>query len=164
MPGPKPRPVSERFQEKWIFIAPTGCWDWTASIDGNGYGKLGVKGKFKRASRISYELHKGPIPDGLCVLHTCDNPKCVNPDHLFLGTLAENTRDMMRKGRSKLGTNLEGEKHGRAKLKAKDVLAIREMRRRHPGQSGVFDFLVRWFGVSPSQACAVANGISWGHI
>lgn len=88
----------ERFLEKFDF-SPSGCWEWKAGLHTAGYGAISVSGKKEGAHRVAYELFVGPIGEGLCVLHTCDNPPCVNPEHLFLGTLVENNRDRDAKGR-----------------------------------------------------------------
>ena len=77
-----------------------GCWGWTGSGTKFGYGNFYVNNKMVRAHRFSYELHKGPVPNGHFVMHTCDNPKCTNPEHLEVGTNQENIKDMRRKGRS----------------------------------------------------------------
>ena len=93
------RPLVERFWEK-VVKTPT-CWLWTAAAQG-GYGVIGDphrKGRVLRAHRVSWELHDGPIPSGMDVLHRCDTPACVRPDHLFLGTAADNIADMFAKGR-----------------------------------------------------------------
>jgi hypothetical protein len=86
-----------RFYAK--FLIADGCWEWAASLNDAGYGQMSVNGVPDRAHRISWHIHRGEIPDGLFVLHKCDNRRCVKPDHLFLGTHADNMRDMSRKGR-----------------------------------------------------------------
>ena len=86
----------------WSLVNKTpGCWEWIGRFGNAGYGQVKRNGKNKGAHRISYELTHGAIPAGLCVLHRCDNRKCVRPDHLFLGTKRDNTRDMIQKGRAK---------------------------------------------------------------
>jgi hypothetical protein len=103
--APQP-PVSERF---WPKVRKTGgCWEWSAATRLCGYGVLNVLGRTVDAHRISWELHYGPIPRGMVVCHRCDNPPCVRPDHLFLGTKRDNTHDMLRKGRGKNGTHSYG--------------------------------------------------------
>lgn len=99
--------LQQRFDEKYFIEPNTGCWIWTGSLD-KGYGKI-VVGKTAAgnprpipASRLSYELHKGS-PAGRVVCHKCDTPACVNPDHLFLGSYKDNSRDMVKKGRCKAG-------------------------------------------------------------
>jgi hypothetical protein len=93
--------VEQRF---WARVRKSdGCWEWTgACFKCGGYGQFTIEhGQQVRAHRHSWELHNGPIPKGLWVLHRCDNPKCVRPDHLFLGTCTDNARDMMAKGRGR---------------------------------------------------------------
>lgn len=94
-------PARERFEKK-VRKDADGCWYWTATRNNQGYGQMRADGKLKLAHRLAYELFCGPIPQGLCVLHSCDNggQGCVCPSHLWLGTAAENTEDMARKGRS----------------------------------------------------------------
>ena len=97
----------------------TGCWQWRAHTDKDGYGVLPGDSKNTRAHRFSYEFHKGPIPDGLVICHHCDNPGCVNPEHLFVGTKKDNAQDALRKKR-----HYVGEKNGRSKLTEENVKEI----------------------------------------
>ncbi len=91
--------VSERFPDKFTPEPYSNCWLWTASANELGYGTILVNGICTLAHRVSWQLYRGEIPNGLCVLHRCDTPACVNPDHLFLGTSRDNTIDMLKKGR-----------------------------------------------------------------
>lgn len=100
----------------------TPCIETIASLDTHGYGQVTVAGKSWLHHRLEWTRRKGPIADGLCVLHKCDNRKCVRVSHLFLGTKRDNAIDMYRKGR---GPNNKGTNNGRAKLTAKQVQAIR---------------------------------------
>ncbi|KKN92327.1 hypothetical protein LCGC14_0208180 [marine sediment metagenome] len=99
----------------------SGCWEWQAYYNPNGYGTFWLKDRKHQAHRVSYAMSYD-IPEGLCVLHTCDNPPCVRPSHLFLGTQADNMTDMVNKGRRRPA---RGIRSGRAKLTETQVKAIR---------------------------------------
>jgi hypothetical protein len=114
-------PIEVRF---WQKVNKTGaCWLWTASVNNRGYGVVGLPGKYggtMYAHRLSYEIHFGPIPSEMVVMHVCDTPRCVNPDHLRLGTYLENMQDCVKKRRI-----ADGERHSQARLTADDIRAIR---------------------------------------
>lgn len=147
----------DRFWEKVKTDGATDCWEWSAFKDAQSYGKISVKGKARLAHRVSYELHRGRIPVGKLVCHSCDNPSCVNPSHLFLGVSADNVSDMDRKGRRTTVASL-GEDHGRAKLGPSDIAAIR-------ASEGVSQrALAERYGVGQSQIQRIRAGESWSHI
>jgi hypothetical protein len=101
--------MTERF---WAYVQKTAsCWVWTGTQSDNGYGRIWGKGRHIKAHRFSWELHNGPIPEGMHVCHKCDTPACVNPEHLFLGTASDNMRDMVAKGRHSWGENRPGASH-----------------------------------------------------
>jgi hypothetical protein len=148
----------ERFWSKVNKQAENGCWEWTASKRGRGYGQFKLDGTMATAHRVSWMLEHGPIPagegyHGTCVLHRCDNPPCVNPDHLFLGTNADNMRDMAEKGRQ----DAAGESNGRAKLTEADVHAIRADNRSPRA-------IAAEYGVSQNQISLIKNRKRWTHI
>ena len=153
----------------WIQAAPddSGCWNWTGSFDGKGYGRIrgyGRKGHDLRAHRAAYEMVNGPIPAGNYVCHHCDNPRCVRPDHLFAGTQLDNMRDMAAKGRQAFqrhpGGAPRGTRNGSAKLTEADVRAIR--RERQEGASLVA--LGLRYGVNHTTISGIARGRLWKHI
>lgn len=108
-----------------------GCWEWNKSRLPQGYGTVTVDSKTWRAHRYSFYIFNGYLDPDLAVMHTCDNPPCVNPDHLRQGTRQDNSNDMKAKGRSRARYNREndarGSKHGRSKLTEEDVVEIRGM-------------------------------------
>jgi hypothetical protein len=113
-----------RFLKRVDMRGKNECWEWLASRN-TGYGQWHANGTMELTHRASYRLFVGPVPEGMFVCHKCDNPICVNPDHLFLGTQTDNMRDMWAKKRERPGRP-KGEQHGMAKLTADIVKQIRE--------------------------------------
>jgi len=152
-----------RFQEKvFIMTEAKGCWLWMGSIRKDGYGQM-FRGKDRTtpipAPRASWIIHRGPIPDGLWVLHECDVRSCVNPDHLFLGTRQDNIDDMVRKGRHVVGDH-RGE-NGTNKLTGEQVLEIRAIKSFPRGyQAGA----AKRYGVTKTCIWCVLNRRTWTHI
>lgn len=160
------------FAAKVSIGAPDECWEWQGAQVRYGYGNstLILQGKRVRgAHRVAWVLQFGPIPNNLCVLHKCDNPPCVNPAHLFLGTRADNIRDCIRKGRNKTDIagemarhperRAKGEKIGLAKLTEKDVENIRRLYKEGWPQ----DIVGSKFGVSQSTISHIINRKTWKH-
>ncbi len=147
----------ERFL-KWTDVrGPTDCWHWKGFIRPREYGQFrSASGIPELASRAAWRLMKGPIPKGMLVLHKCDNPKCVNPSHLFLGTQQDNMTDMWEKGRARPGVS-RGSKHGCAKLNEAIVAEIRASSER------ATDMALR-YGVSITTICDIRKRKIWKHI
>jgi hypothetical protein len=112
------------------------------------------------AHRLAWELTNGPIPDDACVCHHCDNPRCVRPDHLFLGTQRENLRDMRNKGRGAIPAPRQGSKHHKAKLTESEVIAIRAAHSAGETQLS----LARRYHVTGANICDIVNGHTWKHL
>lgn len=150
--------LRERFDEKWKICPDTGCWIWIASRLIDGYGKIKVAGIPARAHRVSWELYRGPIPEGICVLHHCDTPPCVRPDCLFLGTMADNNADRDAKGRTVVP---QGEQVGLSKLTAPKVMKIRFMY----SSGGITQVeLGAIFGVHNGVISRIINRKAWAHV
>lgn len=130
------------------------CWEWQASRTEWGYGRIyvGPEGRAVRSHRLAYELEYGPIPDNMIVLHTCDNPPCCRPSHLVVGTFADNTHDMIRKGRQP-----KGENHKNAVLTAGDVQEIKRRILAKENQRR----LANEFGVSPATITLIKQSKTW---
>lgn len=151
-------PLHERFL-RHIDRTDT-CWVWTGNTSRNGYGSIqegGRNSKTVSAHRYSYEIHKGRIPNGMVVMHACDNPSCVNPEHLSVGTPQENTQDMIRKGRKRTVAPL-GINNGKSKLNDDLVRYIRNNREKSHAS------LARELGLSQNCIRGVRSGRTWGHV
>jgi hypothetical protein len=141
----------------WSKVDKTeNCWNWTAGTYEKGYGLYSIKNRNYRAHRVSYEMHKGPIPEGMLVLHQCDNPRCVRPDHLFLGTNADNMADKIAKGRE-AHVGAPGSANGLAKLTEDQVIAIRQ-------EAGTHQQVADKYGVSRRAIMEIRSRRRWKHI
>jgi hypothetical protein len=146
----KSKPLDQRFNEK--VLKTDSCWLWKSTLNNKGYGMLFISKRpkyvIKTAHRVSWELHYGPIPDDLCVLHKCDTPACVNPEHLFLGTHKDNMVDAARK-----------ERIGGIKLTAAQVEEIRAL-----GEQGLLHReIAAMYGVSRNNISQIIGMRSWDH-
>lgn len=155
--GPAKREVAERFWSRVLKHPYPGCWEWQKITTHNGYGEIWVDGKMLRAHRVSWEMVNGKIPDGIFVLHKCDNPSCVNPSHLFLGTHQDNMDDCARKGRVSI---LRGENSPASILKKDQVLEIAKLTRRGIGCR----IVAMAYGVSRQTVSDIRSGRNWGHL
>lgn len=148
---------NDSFDEKYTVNQTTGCWNWVGAISGDGYGSLSDGTRMAKAHRFSYGRFVGKIPEGLVICHKCDNTLCVNPDHLFVGTMKDNMEDMVIKRRS---NKLFGENHNQAKLTDAEVVEIRSCLKR--GVKGVD--LARQFNVTPQMVSLIKSGKFWKHL
>lgn len=148
----------EQIFSKNYTIKDNGCWEWKGFRDKNGYGELGraIKGIERKAHRFSYAKFKGKIPKDLCVCHSCDNPGCVNPDHLFVGTNKENHQDKVEKSR-----HVKGEECHKSKLNEEQVKSILSLYK-----SGRYTQrqLASIYTVNQYAIWAIVNRKSWKHI
>ena len=159
------KPVRDRFWPKVDVRGPDECWEWRGARLPHGYGVIGSGGKHGHnlyAHRVSYELSIGPILDGMKVYHHCDNPPCVNPGHLFLGTQRDNIHDMISKGRQApvSETRHVGEASGAAVLTEDDV---RVMRAAFVNGERICN-LARQYGVGWTAASDAVRGRTWRHV
>jgi hypothetical protein len=141
-------PLAQRLK---MYVSPTdtGCWEWNGGRNSKGYGRIKIDGKRVSVHRVVYELLVGPIPDGMFVCHTCDNPCCCNPDHLFIGTNQDNVNDMVSKGRQY------------SKLAKEDVIAIKQIYRR--GNTTKRQ-LAEMFDVDFYTIKDILDGTTWKHV
>lgn len=146
--------VAERLKKYSELNPDTGCVEWIRSKDTCGYGHLVVNGKLCLAHRMAFELANGFLPKETHVLHKCDNRACINPDHLFAGTHAENMADMKAKGRN---ISFRGELSARARLTEEMVVRIRQDNRYHPEVAADY-------GVSRSAISMIKRRVTWSHV
>jgi hypothetical protein len=151
---------SESLAERFMSHVAKGpsCWDWQASKMNSGYGQFGILGKMRQAHRVSYELHVGPIPDGMSILHSCDNKICVNPAHLRAGTRAENLKEAYERKRRAV-PDLRGEKHPGAQITASDAMRMRDLRTTGMTVAAI----AKRYGVKRSLVSDVVNKRTWRH-
>lgn len=145
-------PLAQRFLQ-YVRRDPDGCWEWLGAVDNTGYGRISVGGKrgpVEGAHRVAYRLWCGQIASGMFVCHRCDNRRCVRPDHLFVGTVADNNRDARSKGR------YDGQSNPRARFSDATVVAMR--RRAADGLGTVA--IAREFGVSTSHTSEIVGGLA----
>lgn len=175
MTNPQNRNTAET---AWGYVKkgePDECWLWTSTVTSNGYGRICFNGRKWPAHRLIYTLANGPIPDGLYVCHSCDVPLCCNPAHLWLGTIADNVHDMLKKGRASRAhvqgerspwrrfpeKMIVGERHWRAKLTASDVAEIRRLYRELAMSEAE---LGRNYGVHAATIKDILAGKTWRHV
>lgn len=151
----------DRFWERVDRRGPDDCWEWQSYINDSGYGiTRGRKNKAFRAHVMAYEFTYGPVPGNMFVCHKCDNRACCNPAHLFVGTPADNVRDMVEKGRVARDTGRRGELHGMSKVTDEGVREMRELAR--DGLS--YAELGRRYGISDVQVSRIVRRMCWNHL
>ena len=155
-----PLTVRELLVKKSRLNEQTGCLEWIAGRNQQGYGGLEYHGKWWQAHRLAWSALKGEIPAGLCVLHRCDNPRCVNVDHLFLGTHLDNVNDCISKGRR---TVLIGEQRPSAKLSASEVKIIRARHHRFD-RSNSMQKIANDYGLALTTIARIIKRVTWKHV
>jgi hypothetical protein len=153
----------KNFWRKVDVRGPDDCWEWQGATSGRGYGShgvTGINGKFRteRTHRVSWVIHNGQITSGLCICHTCDNPPCVNPTHLFEGTLNDNIQDMHKKERDRCGV---GSKQALAKVTEEIVL---DMRYKYDNHISNQKQLSQEQGIAQNTVHYIVTRKNWRHI
>jgi len=152
------RTIQERFEQKVERVPFTDCHFWIGATTPFGYGKIGKNGKWVQSHRFAFEQAYGSIPEDKYVLHTCDVPSCVNPNHLYLGTYKDNARDREERNR---GNHAFGERHGKSKLTKEQVLKIRDL---HDNEDMSCWSLGKQFGINSKSVRDIVNRKNWTHI
>lgn len=161
----------QRFWSKVDIKGENECWLWIAARFKEGYGAFKLNGQNKKASRVAFVISNGSIPNGMLVCHSCNNPPCCNPKHLFAGSYDDNMKHMIACGRSLAGDLnpmriggdfvIRGEKHPSSKMTQEKVLDIRK---RHADKTASLGFLAREYGVTKQSIYAIVHRKSWTHI
>lgn len=146
----------ERVWKKIKFGEPDQCWEWQATRNNKGYGKFYIRtGVQSLAHRYVFTQLFGEVPKNIQVCHSCDNPRCTNPNHLFSGTHKDNMDDLWKKGRGR-----KGSKHGNSKLKEKDIPIIRQRLKNGEFHKSISES----FGISRTTITYISNGLRWKHV
>ncbi len=158
--GEKPKTLKDRILEK-TEIKINGCWIWKGAKSGSPsknirYGYINIDGKARRVHRVFYELYYNADIKGKTLMHSCDNPSCINPEHIFVGTPQDNMDDMINKGRDR---HPRGEAN-KSKLNEKDIFEIKEMRE----QGETFVAIAKEFDISATHARNIVNNKKWKHV
>jgi hypothetical protein len=151
-----PKQLANYYDKVYIPLQRDSCWEWTGCINNDGYGTLGLFGKGQKAHRIAFAIRYGYL-SSKCICHHCDNPKCVNPDHLFEATHTDNMRDKEAKGRGRV-PRLSGEEHGQSKL---TWAQVREIRRLYQLGGTSHVKLGKLFNVSANVARCILHNCTW---
>lgn len=161
--SPKPYKSCHKFLTEetkrrfWKYVKKSDrCWNWTGATT-SGYGMIWLKEYYFRAPRVSYEIHYGEILERLMVCHACDNPACVRPDHLFLGTPRDNVLDSCVKGRR---NTMSGERHRWSTFSTEEIVLLRELR----GHGLPFPLLSAFFDAPTSTIRKIIYGYSWKNL
>lgn len=150
--------VTQRFWRSVEQRSPKECWHWRGARTKDGYGNFWTGDRSDRAHRFAYQLAKGPIPEGLIVCHSCDEPSCVNPNHLWVGTHADNSDDKLAKGRD---NPPRGSRNRHAKLTKHQVV---EIRRLYAAGRHTQDALAAKFGITQASVWAIVQRRTWSHV
>jgi len=145
----------------WAKVKKTNnCWEWQGCKNNKGYGMFRVNNEHKYAHRFSYEIHKGEIPQGKFVCHHCDNPSCINPDHLFCGTNSDNIQDSVKKGRFHL-IGRKGSQNVSSKLNEKQV---KEIKKHFINKKETYRKIAKRYGVEQTTIGLIIRGKTWVHV